>query len=200
MNRFAGKVFVHPTALVESERIGDGTRVWAFAHVMKDAAIGRDCNIGDHAFVESGAVVGDRVTIKNGVSVWQHVSIGDDVFVGPNVAFTNDRRPRSRRPWTPEPTTVECGATIGANATLLCGLRVGRHAMVGAGAVVTRDVEPHALVVGSPARRTGWVCACGRRLAFDTGDFSRCECGNAYRLGPDGVAEAGPGDPREDAG
>lgn len=180
-------VFVHPSALVESDRIGHGTRIWAFAHVMKDAVVGRDCNIGDHAFVESGAVLGDRVTVKNGVSVWRHVCIEDDVFVGPNAAFTNDRYPRSRRPWTPEETIVERGATIGANATLLCGLRVGRCALVAAGAVVTRDVEPHALVVGSPARRAGWVCECGRPLAFDEADRSRCRCGNTYRLGPRGI-------------
>lgn len=189
MSKPARDVFVHASALVESDRIGEGTRVWAFAHVMKDAAVGRDCNIGDHAFVEGGATIGDRVTIKNGVSVWQHVHIGDDVFVGPNAAFTNDRRPRSRRPWTPEETVVERGATIGANATLLCGLTVGRFAMVGAGAVVTRDVEPHALVVGSPARRTGWVCACGQSLAFGEDGRARCACGNAYRLGPDGIAD-----------
>lgn len=189
MSETERRFFVHPRALVESDRIGEGTRVWAFAHVMEGAVIGRDCNVGDHAFVEDGAVLGDRVTVKNGVSVWQHVRLEDDVFVGPNVAFTNDRYPRSRRPWTPEATVVERGATLGANATLLCGLRIGRCALVGAGAVVTRDVEPHALVVGSPARRTGWVCACARPLGFGAVGRARCACGHAYRLDASGVHE-----------
>ncbi len=125
----------HPTALVESDQIGEGTNVWAYAHVMKGAVVGRNCNIGDHAFVESGAIVGDEVTIKNGVAVWQYVTVENRVFLGPNCSLTNDNRPRSKRPWTPVATTIKEGATIGANATIVCGCHVGRYAFVGAGAV-----------------------------------------------------------------
>lgn len=159
--------------------MGAGTRVWAFSHVMKGARVGRDCNIGDHCFLESGAVVGNEVTLKNGVSVWDHVVLGDRVFVGPNAVFTNDRTPRSRAPWRPEATVIETGASIGANATILCGLVVGSWAMVAAGAVVTRDVPSHALVAGVPARVVGRVCECGRPVRPRA---ARCaHCGHAQR-------------------
>jgi acetyltransferase-like isoleucine patch superfamily enzyme/dTDP-4-dehydrorhamnose 3,5-epimerase-like enzyme len=147
--------FKHPNALVESASIGEGTRVWAFAHVLPGARIGRDCNICDHTFIENDVVVGDRVTVKCGVQLWDGVTLEDDVFVGPNATFTNDRFPRSRQYLTSETlgrTTIRCGASIGANATLLPGITVGEKAMVGAGAVVTRDVPPNAVVVGNPAR------------------------------------------------
>ncbi|MEO6326417.1 MAG: WxcM-like domain-containing protein [Thermoanaerobaculia bacterium] len=150
--------FRHPAALVESERIGSGTRVWAFAHILPNAVVGQDCNICDHVFIENDVVVGDRVTVKCGVQLWDGVRIEDDVFVGPNATFTNDLYPRSRkRPETFATTHVNKGASIGANATILCGLTIGAGAMVGAGAVVTRDVPPHAIVVGNPARITGYV-------------------------------------------
>jgi acetyltransferase-like isoleucine patch superfamily enzyme len=147
--------FRHPQALVESSNIGPRTRVWAFAHVLPGAVIGSDCNICDNVFVENDVTIGDRVTIKCGVQVWDGIRIEDDVFVGPNVTFTNDPFPRSRQylPSYPE-TRVERGASIGANATLLPGITVGRHAMVGAGAVVTRSVPAGAVVVGNPARVT----------------------------------------------
>lgn len=145
--------FAHPTALVESERIGAGTRIWAFSHVLPGAVVGRDCNVCDHVFIENDVVVGDRVTIKSGVQLWDGVRLEDDVFVGPNATFTNDPRPRSRvRPAEYPKTVVRRGASIGANATLLPGIVVEQHAMVGAGAVVTRSVPPHAVVVGVPAR------------------------------------------------
>ena len=176
--------YFHPKALVESDQIGPGTRVWAFAHVMPAAQIGANCNIGDHAFVESGAVIGDNVTIKNNVCVWLGVNLADDVFVGPNVAFTNDRHPRSpRMPQVRDryqqietwmlPTVVEQGVAIGANATILPGVRLGRYAMIAAGAVVTEDVPPFALVVGSPARQIGEMCRCGQRLP---GDYRSATC------------------------
>jgi acetyltransferase-like isoleucine patch superfamily enzyme len=160
-------VFVHPLGLCESERVGRGTRVWAWAHVLPGAVVGAGCNICDHAFVEGGVVVGDRVTIKNAVLLFEGVTVEDDVFLGPNVVFTNDLRPRAhvrKGPGELVPTIVRRGASIGANSTVVCGHTVGAHAMVAAGSVVTRDVPPHALVAGNPARRRGWVCECGSRL------------------------------------
>lgn len=183
--------FQHPTALVESTDIGPGTRVWAFAHVLKNARIGSDCNIGDHCFVESGAIVGDRVTLKNGVCVWDHVTIGDGVFVGPNAVLTNDLWPRSRQSdWTPVPTFIGDGATIGANATVVCGIRIGKYAMIAAGTVVTSDVPAHALVLGVPGRLRGWVCVCGQKLDFHNADGAACHrCARSYqRTSPDGIA------------
>jgi UDP-2-acetamido-3-amino-2,3-dideoxy-glucuronate N-acetyltransferase len=150
--------FVHPQALVESDNIGDGTRVWAFAHILPGARIGRDCNICDGVFVENDVIVGDRVTVKCGVQLWDGVRLENDVFVGPNATFTNDRFPRSKRYTTPfQQTIVGQGASIGANATLLPGISIGSEAMVGAGAVVTRDVPPRTIVVGNPARISGYV-------------------------------------------
>jgi len=154
--------FVHPNALCESTTIGAGTRVWAFAHVLPGAVIGADCNICDGVFVENDVTVGDRVTVKCGVQLWDGVTLADDVFIGPNVTFTNDRMPRSKQyPDQFLRTTVEAGASIGANATILPGLTIGRSAMVGAGAVVTRSVPPYAIVVGNPARLTGYVDSAG---------------------------------------
>lgn len=161
-------VFVHERALCESDRIGPRTRIWAFAHVMSGAVIGADCNICDHAFVETGAVLGDRVIVKNNVLVWDKVTIEDDVFLGPNAVLTNDMLPRVAFKNPPEkflPTLVRAGASIGANATVVCGVTIGRCAFVGAGTVVLRDVPDHALVVGNPARQIGWSCACGERLS-----------------------------------
>lgn len=150
--------FTHPEGRVESSEVGEGTRVWAFAHILKGARIGADCNICDHTFIEGGAVVGDRVTLKCGVQLWNGVTLEDDVFVGPNATFTNDPFPRSgRRPAEFAKTLVRRGASIGANATLLPGVTVGAGAMVGAGAVVTRDVPSLAIVMGNPAVVTGFV-------------------------------------------
>ena len=176
--------FRHPSALVESTTVGAGTRIWAFAHVLKGAHIGQHCNIGDHCFVEGGARIGNNVTVKNGVAIWEGVVVADNVFVGPFSVFTNDLAPRSPRfPGTARRyasktwlrrTVVEEGASIGANATILCGLRIGSFAMIAAGAVVTRDVPAHALMVGVPARQTGWVCQCGARLAVDGSGMASC--------------------------
>jgi len=153
-----GSFFQHPNALVESDAIGARTRIWAFAHVLPGARIGEDCNLCDGVFVEGKVVVGDRVTVKCGVQLWDGVELEDDVFVGPNVTFTNDRFPRSRSyPDTFLKTLVCKGASIGGNATILPGLTIGRRAMVGAGAVVTKDVPPNAIVVGSPATIRGYV-------------------------------------------
>lgn len=146
------KFFKHEKALVEADQIGENTRIWAFTHVLPGARIGADCNICDHVFIENDVIVGDRVTIKCGVQVWDGVRLADDVMVGPNATFTNDLFPRSKQPFELRYTTVKPGASIGANATILCGLTIGRGAMVGAGAVVTKDVPDFALVVGNPAR------------------------------------------------
>ncbi len=150
--------FVHDKAICESSAIGADTRIWAFAHILPGARIGRDCTICDGVFVENDVTLGDRVTVKCGVQLWDGVHLGDDVFVGPNATFTNDHFPRSRQYLATFPQTiVEAGASIGANATLLPGLRIGRGAMVGAGAVVTRDIPSNAVVVGNPARIVGYV-------------------------------------------
>lgn len=145
--------FQHEKALVESPHIGNDTRVWAFAHILPEAHIGTDCNICDHVFVENDVILGNRVTVKCGVQLWNGTRVGDDVFIGPNATFTNDRWPRSRE-WqdTPPRITIEQGASIGANATILPGITIGSGAMVGAGCVVTRSVPPHAVVVGNPGR------------------------------------------------
>jgi UDP-2-acetamido-3-amino-2,3-dideoxy-glucuronate N-acetyltransferase len=156
--------FRHPNALCETDSVGDRTRIWAFAHLLPGARIGADCNICDGVFIEGDVIVGDRVTVKCGVQLWDGVRLEDDVFVGPNATFTNDRFPRSRQyPEKFSLTVVEAGASIGANATILPGVRVGRGAMVGAGAVVTRSVPPNAIVVGNPGRIVGYVTESRKR-------------------------------------
>ena len=158
--------FTHSHALCESTKVGPRTRIWAFAHVLPEAVLGADCNICDHVFIENDVTVGDRVTVKCGVQLWDGVRLADDVFIGPNVTFTNDAFPRSRKyPKAFPRTVVEAGASIGANATILPGIVIGRNAMVGAGAVVTRSVPPNAIVTGNPARITGYVNATGRTTA-----------------------------------
>ncbi len=158
--------FIHPTAIVEEgAEIGEGTRIWHFVHVREGARIGRNCNIGKGVYIDKGAIIGDSVKIQNFVSVYRGVVIEDEAFIGPHVVFTNDKYPRSfNEDWEVIPTLVKKGASIGANATILCGITVGRYAMIAAGAVVTSDVPDHGLVIGSPARLVGFVCYCGRPL------------------------------------
>jgi UDP-2-acetamido-3-amino-2,3-dideoxy-glucuronate N-acetyltransferase len=180
----------HPTALVESEEIGDQTRIWAYAHVMAGAKIGRNCNIGDHAFIERGAVIGDNVTIKNGVCVWEGVEIGSGAFVGPQAVFTNDPYPRSPRlPIVQEryagkawlrTTRIGEGATIGAAAVILCGVTIGAYAFIAAGALVLENVPPQALYLGAPAQQRGWVCLCGRPMRRDGALWICPECAREY--------------------
>jgi acetyltransferase-like isoleucine patch superfamily enzyme len=144
--------FKHTHALVESDQIGNRTRIWAFVHILPRAQIGADCNICDFVYIENDVVIGDRVTVKCGVQLWDGLRIEDDVFIGPNATFTNDRFPRSKQPYSELQTHVKKGATIGANATILPGITIGERAMVGAGAVVVADVPAGTLVVGNPAR------------------------------------------------
>jgi UDP-2-acetamido-3-amino-2,3-dideoxy-glucuronate N-acetyltransferase len=152
--------FMHQNALVETKNIGKNTRIWAFAHILPGAVIGADCNICDHTFIENDVVIGNRVTVKCGVQLWDGITLEDDVFIGPNAAFTNDLFPRSKQyPQSFGRTVIRKGASIGANATILCDLTIGQYAMVGAGTVVTKDVPPFAIVVGNPAVITGYVKA-----------------------------------------
>ena len=145
--------FVHGTAILEiGSQIGNGTKIWAFTHILPGAIIGENCNVCDHVFIENVVLIGNRVTIKCGVQIWDGITLEDDVFVGPNATFTNDIFPRSKKPFHLLRTIVRRGATIGANATILCGITIGEGSMVGAGAVVLEDVPPNAVVVGNPAK------------------------------------------------
>jgi acetyltransferase-like isoleucine patch superfamily enzyme len=162
--------YVHPAALVETDEIGSDTRIWAFAHVQSGAKIGQGCNVGDHSFIEKGVTIGDNVTVKNGVSIWEGVTIEDNVFVGPNVAFTNDLRPRSKVYHSEVSSTIVMqGASIGANATIVAGVELGEYCMIGAGAVVTESVQAFSLVLGIPAKFHSWVSKKGNTLHFENG-------------------------------
>lgn len=179
----AGDFFVHESAYVdEPVSIGMGTKIWHFSHVMSGAQIGEECIIGQNVYIGRDVKVGRNVKIQNNVSVYEMVTLEDDVFCGPSMVFTNVLNPRSHVPRKDEfkPTLVKRGASLGANCTIICGVTVGRFAMVGAGATVSKDVPDYAFVVGSPARRVGWMCACGVRLAFE-GERAECEvCGDAF--------------------
>ncbi|MBF0512345.1 MAG: N-acetyltransferase [Candidatus Omnitrophica bacterium] len=173
--------FKHERALVHPEaKIGKDTRIWANANVQEGASIGDHCNICDGCYVERGVVVGNDVTVKNGVALFEGVTLEDDVFVGANAVFINDRNPRSHRTdaWVLEKTLVQKGATLGANATIMCGVTIGSYAVVGAGAVVLHDVGAHHIVVGNPARKIGYACRCGQRLI----EPLKCSCGLAYQI------------------
>jgi len=159
---------IHPSAIVEDgARIGSGTLIWHGCHIRGESEIGRDCTIGFSVYVDSGVIIGDRCKVENHVSLFRGVVLDDEVFVGPQAVFSNDRHPRAVSPgWELTPTHIRRGASIGANATVVCGADIGAWAMIGAGAVVTGDVVAHALMVGVPARRRGWVCRCGHVLAL----------------------------------
>ena len=177
------KPIIHPKALIdEGASIGSRTRIWAFAHILSGAVIGEDCNICDHIYIEGTVRIGNRVTIKCGVYLWDGINVEDDVLIGPCAVFTNDLRPRSKL-YPPEflKTILKQGCSIGANATLLPGLTIGRWAMVAAGAIVTRDVPDYGIVLGNPARFHGWVCQCGQKLRFNSDINANCGCGRNYR-------------------
>ena len=177
---------IHPSAVIDDRcDIGLGTRIWHFSHVMSDCRIGANCNIGQNVVISPGVVIGNNVKIQNNVSVYSGVICEDDVFLGPSCVFTNVSNPRSAVPRRGqyEQTLVKKGATIGANATIVCGHTIGRFAFIGAGAVITRDVPDYALVVGNPARQIGWMSEYGHRLNFDANNRAKCpESGDEYRL------------------
>lgn len=182
--------FIHESAYVdEGAEIGAGTRIWHFCHVLPGAVIGRRCSLGQNVVVMNGAIIGDNVKLQNNVSVYEGVVLEDDVFCGPSMVFTNVLTPRSHvsRRGQYENTVVRRGATIGANATVLCGTTLGEYCLIGAGAVVTADVPAHALMVGVPARRIGWVCQCGERLP-DSGVGTCPACRESYVLSGDTIA------------
>lgn len=179
-------MFIHPSAIVETRQIGEGTRIRAYTHVMGGASIGIDCSIGEHCFVESGASIGNQVTIKNGSIIWEGVQLEDGVFVGPHVVFTNDLYPRSPRlpqvkrryadrAWL-KSTVIKQGASVGAGAVILAGVTIGEFCLVGAGSMVTKSLPRHALAVGRPARVRGWVCQCGQPLVFVNGTANCGRC------------------------
>ena len=180
-------VYIHGQAIVETKRIGQGTRIWAFAHILENAVIGKNCNICDHTFIEGDVVVGDNVTIKSGAYLWDGLRIEDNVFIGPNATFTNDLKPRSKvHPPEYVQTHIRKGVSIGANATVICGITVGTWAMVGAGSVVTKDVPDYTLVYGVPAKVRGYVCECCQGLVIKDSS-AECVCGKAFQVKKDGV-------------
>jgi len=189
------KYFVHESSYVdEGAEIGEGTKIWHFSHILPGAKIGKNCVIGQSCTVEGRAVVGNGVKLQNNISVYGLVEIEDDVFLGPSMVFTNDLNPRAPYPKHGEwvPTKIRQGASIGANATIVCGVTIGRWAFIGAGAVVTKDVPDYALVVGNPARITGYMCECGlklgkiKNLAEEENSIS-CSCGRNYKYSIRGV-------------
>lgn len=172
--------FAHPQAIVESEKIGEDTRVWAFAHILPGAVLGSNCNVNDHTFIENDVVIGNNVTVKSGVYIWDGVRIQDNVFIGPNVTFTNDLRPRSKQyPDVFLNTIVEEWASIGANSTIIAGNTIGKYAMVGAGSLVTKNIPNNTLWYGNPAKFKAYICNCGEKL---NNDFYCLSCGKKYAL------------------
>jgi len=180
------KYFVHSTSIVDEDvEIGEGTKIWHFSHVLRSSKIGEKCIIGQNVMIGPDVTIGDRCKIQNNVSIYKGVTLEDEIFVGPAAVFTNVYNPRAfiERKHEFKDTLVKRGATIGANATIVCGITIGKYAMVGAGAVVKKDVPDHAIVVGVPARLIGWACRCGTTLEFDDNDYAKCNyCGNEYKL------------------
>ena len=185
------KPFIHETAVIDEPcSIGVGSKVWHFSHIMKDAVLGNDCNLGQNVVISPRVTLGNNVKVQNNVSIYTGVICEDDVFLGPSMVFTNIVNPRSAvvRKDKYVKTLVQKGASIGANATVVCGNTIGSFAMVGAGAVITKDVSPYALVVGTPARQIGWVSEYGHRLEFDESGKATCEeSGQEYLLENDEV-------------
>ncbi|OQX54941.1 MAG: N-acetyltransferase [Candidatus Cloacimonas sp. 4484_209] len=194
------KYFHHPTAIIDNgAKIGNGTKIWHFTHIMKGAKIGKNCTIGQNCYIASRASIGNGVKIENNVSIFDLVTLENNVFVGPSAVFINDKNPRAPYPkggnWIP--TLVKEGATIGANATILCGITIGRWAFVASGAVVTKDVKDYSIVKGNPARHAGWICECGEKLRFkknrrETSDTEKIvckKCGRVYKKEKDKIIQ-----------
>ncbi|MFF5993864.1 acyltransferase [Lysinibacillus sp. KU-BSD001] len=172
--------FKHSHAIVETTEIGNGTRIWAFVHILSGAKIGQNCNICDHCFIENDVVIGDNVTVKSGIYIWDGVKIKNNAFLGPNVVFTNDLMPRSKK--YPEKfleTVVEEGASIGANSVIIAGTTIGKFSLVGAGSVITKNVPAYAVVFGNPAQFKYYICECTEKLHFTDGK-AECSCGKKY--------------------
>ena len=183
--------FVHPTAVIDADvELGEGTSVWHFVHISAGARIGTHCSLGQNVFVGRGVRVGNGVRVQNNVSLYEGVEVEDDVFLGPSCVFTKVKNPRAfvQRKHAYLPTRVKRGASVGANATVVCGATLGEYCFVAAGAVVTRDVPRHALVLGAPARPAGYVCRCGERL-HGQGAVTCGACGLGYRITPEGCDE-----------
>ena len=182
--------FVHSTSIVDDgAQVGEGTKIWHFSHIQAGAKIGKQCIFGQNTNVGAEAVIGDRCKVQNNVSIYDGVTLENDVFCGPSCVFTNDFFPRAHSDagWVIRPTLVRSGASIGANATIVCGNTIGRYAMIGSGSVVTHDVPDYALMAGVPARQIGWVCQCGHKLS----DKLDCECCNrSYKVADSGITPA----------
>lgn len=175
--------FAHERSIVESDKIGAGSKVWAFSHILPGAKIGKNVNICDHCFIENDVAIGNDVTIKCGVFLWDGIEIQDKVFIGPAAVFTNDLNPRSKnKDYKQKKTKLKTGCSIGAGAIVLPGVTIGEYAMVGAGAVVTKDVEDFSLIYGNPARQQGYVCVCGQRLFFKEENCVSCVCRKRFNL------------------
>jgi UDP-2-acetamido-3-amino-2,3-dideoxy-glucuronate N-acetyltransferase len=185
--------FAHETAVIDDGcKIGKGTKIWHFSHVMTGSEIGENCNIGQNVVISPGVKLGKNVKVQNNVSIYTGVTCEDDVFLGPSMVFTNIINPRSAiiRKDSYNLTIVEKGASIGANSTIVCGNKIGSYSFIGAGAVVTKDVKPYSLVVGNPARQTGWMSEYGHKLHFDAGGFASCpESGERYKIEDDKVSK-----------
>ena len=174
------KYFFHETAIVDSHKIGENTRIWGFTHIMENVVIGQNCNIGEHCFIESDSIIGNNVVVKNGISIWTGIVIEDGAFLGPNIVLTNDLNPRSGYARPLSKILIRRGATIGAGSVILPNTEIGEYSMVGAGSVVTKSTKPNSLVYGNPARHKGWVCKCGIKLNITNSLL--CDCGKKYSL------------------
>jgi acetyltransferase-like isoleucine patch superfamily enzyme len=174
--------FVHDAALVETNNIGEGSKVWAFVHILKGAKIGKNANICDHCFIENDVTIGDNVTVKCGVYLWDGITIEDDVFIGPAAAFTNDLFPRSKNSkYKQEKIVLKKGSSIGANATILAGTTIGEYALIGAGSVITKNVPDYALIYGNPGEIKGYVCICTKKIDVSKLIYS-CSCKRKYSI------------------
>ena len=187
------EVFIHQSSYVDEPcSIGKGTKIWHFCHIMQDCEIGERCNIGQNVVISPGVMLGNNVKIQNNVSVYTGVKCEDDVFLGPSCVFTNVINPRSHvsRKNEYRETLLQKGCSVGANSTIVCGHKIGRYALIGAGSVVTKDVPDYALVKGNPARVSGYVCECGEKLVFDN-NVAHCKCGKQYKKTNENVKEIG---------